>query len=103
MVVDDKTYTREQMSADGFFDERLYNDLPKKKSGLFNLPPKCRKIQFIIDVKSMTAPLVTVDLLQNPAKYDSKAFVSAVNSAKECANMFENMIISAVIPEDDDE
>ena len=102
LVVDDKTYTREQMSADGFFDERLYNDLPKKKSGLFKLPQKCKKMQFIVDVKSMTAPLVTVDLLQAPAKYDSKAFESAVNSAKECADMFENMIISAVIPEDDD-
>ena len=103
LVVDDNSYTREQICDTGFFDERLYDDLPKKKSGLFALPPKCRKMQFIIDVKSMTAPLVTVDLLQNPAKYDSKAFESAAISANECANMFENMIISAVIPEDDDE
>ena len=103
LVVDDKTYTREQMSADGFFDERIYDDLPKKKSGLLKLPPKCRKMQFIIDVKSLTAPIVTVDLLQAPAKYDSKAFEGAVLSAKECADMFEEMIALAVVPEDDEQ
>ena len=102
LAVDDNLYTREQICENGFFDERLFDDLPKKKSGLFALPQKCKKMQFIVDVKSLTAPLVTVDLLQAPAKYDSKAFESAVNSAKECADMFEKMIISAVIPEDDD-
>lgn len=101
LIVDDKTYTREQIAEDGFFDERLYDEIPKKKPGLFALSPKCKKMQFVIDVKSMTAPTVTVDLLQNPAKYDSKAFESAVNSGAECADMFDNMIASAVISEDE--
>lgn len=103
LTVDDKPYTRDKITAQGFFDERIYLDIPTKKSGLFAMPPKCRKMQFVINVKSMTAPIITVDLLQKPAKYDSKAFESAVNSAKECANMFDNMISSGVIPVDNDE